>query len=156
MLNKTAGKPALKESIMRKYFAFILLLALLCVASEAQAAGIRGRWKVYTTLVSAYDAVNPNYHPGDKRLEFWKFKVAGRNATLTTHAGTIQGTKVGKAWVFDQTFSVYYPVSAHFHLVARLRGAVLRGTIEVRYYDDRFGAGYILGNDAWSFKGTRR
>jgi hypothetical protein len=140
---------------MKKHVTLWFVFLLLFTAAQGHADEIRGRWRVYTTLVTAYDAVNPDYVPGDRRLETWRFAVAGRRATLRTPAGIIRGVRVGKAWVFDQTYPVYYPVSANFLLVARLRGVVLRGTIEVRYYDDRFGPGYILGNDAWTFRGTR-
>jgi hypothetical protein len=141
---------------MKTYFTPLFVVLLIVAAAQGNADDIRGRWKVYTTLVTAYDAVNPDYVPGDRRLETWRIAVAGRRAVLRTPAGAIRGARVGNAWVFDQTYPIYPPVSATFHLVARLRGAVLRGTIEVRYYDDRFGPGYILGNDAWTFRGTRR
>ena len=144
---------------MIKNIALCLLMGLSLTAFEdaSAAADIAGRWKVYTTLVSAYQAVNQQYHPGDRRLEKWVIKVRGKKATLKSQAGTIEGKRVGKAWVFDQAYDTGYGVIIHIHLVARVYpGRKLKGTNEVRYYDSRAWLGNpILGNDAWSFKGTR-
>ena len=144
--------------MIRKIVLSILISFLFVAPDTASAApDIAGRWKVYTTLVSAYQAVNPQYHPGDKRLEKWTVKAKGKKATLRSQAGTIQGKRVGKAWVFDQSYDTGYGVIVHIHLVARVYpGRKLRGTTEVRYYDSRAWLGNpILGNDAWTFKGTR-
>ena len=130
-----------------------ILLFVFSTSTAIAAPDIAGKWKVYTTLVSAYDAVNPDYNPGDKRLEKWKVKASRKNATLTTPSGVIQGVKVGKAWVFDQFFDTGLGIITNIHLVARVQNGRLRGTIESRYYSTQFG--YLLGNDAWSFKGTR-
>lgn len=137
--------------------AFLLFISVLVAEEASAAADIAGRWKVYTTLVSAYEAVNDNYEPGDKRLEKWAIKVKSGKATLRSHAGTIQGKRVGKAWVFDQAYDTGYGVVISVHLVARVYpGKKLKGTNEVRYYDSRSWLGNpILGNDSWTFKGTR-
>ncbi len=136
---------------------FIFVLSFFVAADAFAAPDIAGRWKVYTTLVSAYEAVNPQYHPGDKRLEKWVIKAKRKKASLKSPAGTIQGKRVGKAWVFNQTYDTGYGVLIRIHLVARVYpGKKLRGTNEVRYYDSRAWLGNpILGNDAWTFRGKR-
>ena len=136
------------------------LLCLLCSTSDVQAADpINGKWKVYTVLETAQHAINEGYKPGDVRLEAWRIKAKGRSASLTTPSGTITGVKVGKAWVFDQQYEVYYPVALHMHIVARIKGAgKLRGTIEARYWDVRYDSEIagVLAIDAWTFSGTKR
>lgn len=144
-------------SLSAVLFFFLLSIDRACAA----APNIAGRWKVYTTLVSAYDPTNPDYQPGDRRLEKWVVRAKKKTATLRTPAGTIQGAKVGKAWVFESLYDTGWGVVIKIHLVARVVGGRLRGTNEIRYYDSRFynaawgGYYYILGNDALSFRGTR-
>ena len=82
-------------------------------------------------------------------------KVKKKKATLRSPSGTIGGKKVGKAWVFDQTYDMRYGVVLNMHIVARARSAkLMKGTIEARYYSAQFG--YQIGLDAWSFTGFRR
>ena len=141
---------------MRIYLASGLVLSLCLCASLAHAADpIAGRWKVTTTLVEAQDPTNPDYQVGDKRIEVWKIKVSRKTAALTTPAGTIAGSRVGKAWVFDQTYDTGYGVLINMHIVARARSSSsMTGSIESRYLSAQFG--YEIGVDAWTFKGSKR
>ena len=144
---------------MMKFSAFMLAgLIWLSSASANAADPIAGKWKVYTKLVTAQQAVNENYNVGDLRLEAWRIKTKGKKGTLKTPSGEIAGAKIGKAWVFDQQYDVYYPVALHMHIVARVQNGKLKGTIEATYWDVRYGneiAGK-LAIDAWTFKGTKR
>lgn len=167
---------------------FLILAAVLGAGfvTPPGALGLspKGTWKVTTTLVTASDAVNPDYNPGDKRAERWKITVwgaGGRRSTLTTPAGKITGKRVGKAW---QYLGVY-PLTAFdvnlrvkVELVLRQTSAKrIQGTNEVGYYDPRYARGGSLydpqaeagaaigvwdpelgaklGQDAYSFRGRR-
>lgn len=135
------------------------LLSIIFLSSAALAADpIAGKWKVTTILTTAYQAINETYHPGDRRIEPWRFTVRRKSATLKTPAGTITGTKVGKAWAFESQYDTGWGVIVHMYIVARVRGGnSLSGTIETRYYDSRAWLGNPqLGIDAWSFRGKKR
>lgn len=138
------------------FFAFMLaFISGPTPSAQAASLSVAGRWKITTKLVVAQDPTNPNYHVGDKRIETWTIKTSKNKATLKTPAGTIAGTKVGKAWVFDQTYDTGYGVLTHMHIVVRQTNSrAMKGTIEVRYYSAQFG--YEIGVDAWSFTGTKR
>jgi hypothetical protein len=132
-------------------------LFVLTPAHDAFAAKdpLTGKWKVQTKLVTAQDPVNQNYKPGDVRREAWRFKLARKQGALTTPSGVINGAKVGKAWVFEQSYDMGYGVILVMHIVARARSSeLMKGTIEARYYSAQFG--YQIGLDAWSFTGFRR
>ena len=141
---------------MNKLFFYLILS--LCIFSSGSAFAsdaIAGKWKVQTKLVAAQDAVNQNYNVGDVRRENWKVKIKKKQGTLTTPSGTISGTKIGKAWVFNQNFDTGYGVIINMHIVAKAKSSeLMKGTIEVRYLSAQFG--YELGIDAWSFTGFRK
>jgi hypothetical protein len=153
------------RSPMLKSFLTLTWIALCLIGSspaEAAKNPLLGTWKVATTLVSAYDPTNPAYQPGQRREETWKFARAGTGAQLTTWAGwkhkqligSIDGTRAGKAWVFDAWYDTGWGILIHQYIVARVNNnGRLTGTIETGYHSAQFG--YILGKDALSFYGFK-
>jgi hypothetical protein len=146
---------------MRKVFIFAAVLSLCLVASPVEAKRkskkLTGTWRIKTTLTAAQEAVNPNYEAGMNRIENWYMTQNKKTAVMhsdTSSGETINGQKVGKAWVFDQMYDTGYGIAIHMHIVFRnFRGKRLKGTIEARYYETLFNQ--IMGIDAWSFKGRK-
>lgn len=94
-----------KKSVQKGFGAAVLALALgLCVllgcgGSESGdlRGGLAGSWQVVRTLVTA----NPDFPNGYQDTQLWTFAVTGDAATLSTGAGSINGSFNGSIWVFS-------------------------------------------------------
>ena len=140
-----------------RYWWSLVALCLFLVAADSvfgAANPLKGRWKVTTRLVAAQDPINQGYDVGDRRVERWKIRGNKRKAVLKTPSGKIRGKRKGKAWEFDQNYVTGLGAILRMYIVARQRGQnKMRGTIKARYFSQQFG--YLIGIDAWSFKGRR-
>ncbi len=134
------------------------LVALMLACSGADAAvpaSFLGIWDVNTKLVTASDAVNPNYRVGDIRIDVWKIAGTEERCTLTTKDGTMPGAIRGTAAIFDVSVPLDGIIVMQVHVEGFLTSSrSMKGTIKADYWDSRFG--YKVGLDAWTFEGVRR
>ncbi|MFO0745326.1 MAG: hypothetical protein U1F43_06555 [Myxococcota bacterium] len=135
--------------------AFVALLLTRGSAKAAEPADFFGRWEVTTKLVTAYDAVNPNYRPGDIRVDVWTITGDVAGCSLTTKDGSMPGVVQGTAAVFDVAVPLDGIIVMKVHIEAYLTSSgSMKGTINADYWDSRFG--YKVGLDAWTFEGVKR
>lgn len=135
-------------------------LAALCVlaASDvavAQMFDCSGFWAVQTRLVTASDAANTSYRPGDMRMEQWGIRQAGSALQLTSRVGTIAGgIGPGYTLAFAGTWDSGLGAKGDIRVEAQMRSPnAMAGTIKVNYYSAQFG--YQIGLDAWTFEAVR-
>jgi len=136
---------------------WVWLAALLahCDGGTATSADFFGAWDVNTKLVAASDAVNPDYQPGDIRIDMWQFSGTPEACTLTTKDGTVPGVIDGTVGTFDTEVPLDGIIVMKVHIQVFLTSSgSMKGTINADYWDSRFN--YKVGVDAWSFEGVKR
>lgn len=136
---------------------WLLLPILIAFAAPARAdeAAFYGVWDVNTRLTAASAAVNPDYRPGDLRIDVWQIRSGPGSPTLTTRDGTIAGRIAGDQAQFYAEVPVGNIILMRLLVSAFLDSSrSMAGTITAEYWDTRFG--YKAGLDAWSFGVLRR
>ncbi len=149
----------MRKALLSTIVAAMALLVPALDASGADAAphpsSFFGTWDVNIKLVTASGAVNPNYKPGDIRIDVWRFAGDGARCALTTKDGTVQGAIRGTVASFQTDVPLDGIIVMRVHIEAHLTSSgSMRGTINADYWDSRFG--YKVGMDAWSLRGQKR
>ncbi len=131
------------------------ILASSCESGGATSTSFFGSWDVNTKLVAASQAVNPDYQPGDIRIDVWQFSGTPEACTLTTKDGSVPGVVDGTVGTFDVDVPLDGIIVTKVHIAAFLTGSSsMKGTINADYWDSRFG--YKVGMDAWTFEAVKR
>jgi len=147
---------------MFKHYVIILFVSILFLSCSDSSTNsnlktdISGDWVVTRTLISG----SSSFPQGYQDVQNWKFTTNGNSATLTTTAGSINGSWktssnfANEHWVFEAQGNdplTSLPIKIIVEIIAVNK---LKGTNETYYYDSMNQMWLLL--DAFSIEGVKK